>query len=152
MFNIIDIIVVLVILFSVFLGYKKGFVKTVVSLLSFFVAIGMALFFYKPFAVILTVNTTIDDWIIENIVSKEYEEKNLNQPDENLETPENIVGSDKEESKEGLEAFLEMIEVLPNTISQIIYFYYDVLKEKTVMHIVDCFLELYYSWVDLTRL
>lgn len=40
-------------------------------------------------------------------------------------------------------------KVLPNTISQIIYFYYDVLKEKTVMHIVDCFLELYNRFIEL---
>ena len=71
MFNIMDIIVILIILISVFVGYKKGFIRTVVSLLSFFVAISMALLFYKPFAVILSENTTIDDWIIENIVSKE---------------------------------------------------------------------------------
>lgn len=93
MFNIMDVIVILIILISVFVGYKKGFIKTVISLLSFFVAIGMALLFYKPFAVILTENTTIDDWIIENIENKE-----------NLENDND-------------EAFLEIIDILPNTIT-----------------------------------
>ena len=74
MFNIIDIIVILIIAVSVFIGYKKGFVKTVINLLSFFVAIGVALMFYKPMAVILTENTTIDDWIIEHVTSS-YEKK-----------------------------------------------------------------------------
>lgn len=74
MFNIIDIIVLLIIAISVFFGYKKGFVKTVISLLSFFIAIGVSLMFYKPFAIILTENTTIDDWIIEHVTSN-YEEK-----------------------------------------------------------------------------
>ena len=116
MFNIIDLIVILVIMLSVFFGYKKGFIRTVVSLLSFFIAIGMALLFYKPFAVILTENTTIDDWIIENIISKEDLNESI-QDIANEENSENIVGSGKEENAEGLETFLEMIEILPNTIT-----------------------------------
>lgn len=74
MFNIIDIIVILIILISVYFGYKKGFIKTVISLLSFFVAIALAVVFYKPIAVILTENTMIDDWIIENIISNDENE------------------------------------------------------------------------------
>ena len=74
MLNIIDIVVLLIIAVSVFVGYKKGFVKTVINLLSFFVAIGIALMFYKPMAIILTENTTIDDWIIEHVTSS-YENK-----------------------------------------------------------------------------
>ena len=67
MFNLIDIITIAVILISAFVGYKRGLVKTAFSLLSFFVAIGLALLFYKPLALILTEKTTIDDWIIERV-------------------------------------------------------------------------------------
>ena len=67
MFNLIDVIVIAVILISTFVGYKRGFVKTVLSFLSFFIAIGVSLAFYKPLAVILTEKTTIDEWVIEKI-------------------------------------------------------------------------------------
>lgn len=73
MFNIIDIIVAAVIIISVFLGYKKGFIKSAISLLSFFVAIGLALTFYKPLALILTENTQIDDWIVTTITTSQNE-------------------------------------------------------------------------------
>ena len=75
MFNIMDIIVIIIILLSVLLGYKKGFVRTAMNLLSFFVAIGLALMFYKPLAIILTENTGIDDWIIDNLTNKAENEK-----------------------------------------------------------------------------
>ncbi len=67
MFNLIDIITLAVILISAFVGYKRGLVKTAFSLLSFFIAIGVALLFYKPLALILTEKTTIDDWIIDRV-------------------------------------------------------------------------------------
>lgn len=103
MFNIIDIIVILIILLSVFLGYKKGFVRTTISLLSFFIAIGLALLFYKPVAVILTENTTIDEWIIENIAS--------DKKDEELDETTNNDG----DTLQGTDAFLDMIGNLPST-------------------------------------
>ena len=80
MFNVMDVIVMAIILISVFFGYKKGFVKSAISLLSFFVAIGLAVTFYKPLAIILTENTTIDDWIIEGIISS----NNMINSEENL--------------------------------------------------------------------
>ena len=74
MFNFIDIIVIAVIALSTFIGYKRGFVKTVISLLSFVIAIGIALAFYKPLAVILTEETGIDEWVKERIVSYDIAE------------------------------------------------------------------------------
>ncbi len=70
-----DLIVGMIILIAVFLGYKKGFVRTVIRLISFFVAIGLSLMFYKPLATILIENTTIDDWIMENITSSSQEQE-----------------------------------------------------------------------------
>lgn len=119
MFNIMDIIVILIILISVFVGYKKGFIRTVVSLLSFFVAISMALLFYKPFAVILSENTTIDDWIIENIVSKENgtEEEYFLEESKNKQESEITENGENQEKDDGINTFLEIIEILPNTIT-----------------------------------
>lgn len=115
MFNIIDIIVVLVIIIAVFLGYKKGFVKTIVNLLSFFVAIGLALTFYKPVAVILTENTTIDDWIVENIMAKNEEEDQI-ESEEKVDTESLESNNEIEKEVSGVQSFLQIAENLPVTI------------------------------------
>lgn len=115
MFNIIDIIVVLVIIIAVFLGYKKGFVKTIVNLLSFFVAIGLALTFYKPVAVILTENTTIDDWIVENIMAKNEEEDQI-ESEEKVDTESLESNNETEKEVSGVQSFLQVAENLPVTI------------------------------------
>ena len=69
MFNLIDVIVLAVILIMGFVGYKMGFVKTIISLLSFFIAVGIALAFYKPLAVILTEKTNVDEWVKEKVTN-----------------------------------------------------------------------------------
>jgi len=111
MFNIIDVIVILIILHSVFMGYKKGFIKTVINLASFFVAIALALMFYKPLAVILTENTEIDDWIISNIASSE-EENTINE--ENIEN--DFVSND--DVAENDNKILDILNNLPSTITE----------------------------------
>lgn len=123
MFNVIDIIVILIILISVFLGYKKGFVRTAVSLLSFFVAIGVALLFYKPLAIILTENTTIDDWIIMNITSNHDDNENLtesSETDESGDVPmfiEEASNLTEEKETNNLGLVIGMLENLPATIT-----------------------------------
>lgn len=123
MFNVIDIIVILIILISVFLGYKKGFVRTAVSLLSFFVAIGLALLFYKPLAIILTENTTIDDWIIMNITSNHDDNENLtesSETDESGDVPmfiEEASNLTEEKETNNLGLVISMLENLPATIT-----------------------------------
>lgn len=123
MFNVIDIIVILIILISVFLGYKKGFVRTAVSLLSFFVAIGLALLFYKPLAIILTENTTIDDWIIMNITSNHDDNENLTESretDESGDVPmfiEEASNLTEEKETNNLGLVISMLENLPATIT-----------------------------------
>lgn len=67
MFNLIDVIVIAVLFLSAFIGYKRGFVKTIIGFASFFVALGVAMMFYKPLGIILTEKTTIDEWIVENL-------------------------------------------------------------------------------------
>ena len=118
MFNVIDIIVIVIILISIFLGYKKGFVRTAINLLSFFIAIGLALVFYKPLAVILTENTTIDDWIIDNITSSnnaneknELDESESNNSNINLDTDSNNT------EETNIEFIIKMFENLPATIT-----------------------------------
>lgn len=128
MFNLIDIVVIAIIGFSVYTGYKKGFIRAAISLVSFFVAIGVALMFYKPLAVIITENTLIDDWIIENISSigeneiNNYEQIEDGQNKESeLETIENAsetenienVKDDIENDKISEKNILQLLEYLP---------------------------------------
>lgn len=146
MFNVIDVIVIAIILLSVFLGYKKGFVKTALHFVSFFIAIGLALVFYKPLAVILMENTQIDDWIIENITvsSKEQEElstENTENIRENIEEmPKEIEGEENTENKleetageEAAENRLEETEGVANPETNFLELFQnlpEVLKEK----------------------
>ncbi len=74
MFNLIDIIIILIILLTAFIGYKRGFVKTLISLSSFFVAAFVAMMFYKPLAVILTEKTEIDEWLRQKVVDSRFTE------------------------------------------------------------------------------
>ena len=69
MFNLMDIILIAIIAIAGFVGYKLGFIKAVISFLSFFVAIGVALAFYNPLSVILAENTSIDEWIVDKIMN-----------------------------------------------------------------------------------
>lgn len=84
MFNIADLIIIIVIGISAFVSYKKGFTKTFIKLISFFVAIILALLLYKPMAQFLKDNTQIDEWIVTNIVriNSEKEEENIESKEE----------------------------------------------------------------------
>lgn len=138
MFNLVDIAVIAIILFSVFVGYKKGFIRAAISLVSFFVAIGVALMFYKPLAVILTENTLIDDWIIENISAigekteinyektddiqnSENEFDQINNVETAVDNTENISNNNEindtenEEDKISEKNILQLLEYLPTS-------------------------------------
>jgi len=115
MFNVMDIVVLVIIIFSVFIGYKKGFVRAAINLVSFFVAIGLALMFYKPLAVILTENTTIDDWIIENIVTLDKKEVLT---DNNVESEVLEIEEKKENDTLSEQNLLTLIEYLPATLTE----------------------------------
>lgn len=67
---IIDIIVILLIALFTFIGYKQGLVKAAIRLLSFFIAIVVALILYKPISNAIIDNTSIDDNIKNTIIEK----------------------------------------------------------------------------------
>jgi uncharacterized membrane protein required for colicin V production len=74
-----DIVIILIVALFGFIGYKIGFVKTAINMFSFVVAVGLALLFYKPLAVILTEQTSIDDWVIEKVVDYKYKNEEVKQ-------------------------------------------------------------------------
>lgn len=73
----IDLIVLGIIALSAFIGYKQGLIKSAIKILSFFIAIAVALVLYKPVANIVIEKTTIDDKISNTIVENiSLEEQN----------------------------------------------------------------------------
>jgi uncharacterized membrane protein required for colicin V production len=100
MLNWVDIVLFILILVATFLGYRRGFFKTLYGLLAFFIAIFLALSFHKPFATFLKNNTGIDEWIITNIQgSAQKIEPNTDQlntqviNNENMEVIEKTLGN-----------------------------------------------------------
>lgn len=65
-----DLGVIGIIALSTFIGYKQGLVKSAIKILSFFIAIVVALALYKPVSSIIIKTTPIDDNIKNIIVDK----------------------------------------------------------------------------------
>ena len=70
MWIIFDLILIGIIALSTFIGYKQGLVKSAIKILSFFIAIIIALGLYKPVSNIVIKNTTIDESIKNAIIEK----------------------------------------------------------------------------------
>ena len=58
---VVDLIIVALMLLFIFLGYKKGLTGSLIKLLSFVIAIVLAVILYKPVGNVVIENTTIDD-------------------------------------------------------------------------------------------
>ena len=64
---ILDLVIILVIAIFTFLGYKKGLVKTAISILSFFIALIISIMLYKTVGNMIINNTEIDEVIVRSI-------------------------------------------------------------------------------------
>ena len=67
---ILDLIIILAISLFTFLGYRKGLVKTAISILSFLIALVISIMLYKTVGNIIINNTQIDEGIEQAISSK----------------------------------------------------------------------------------
>lgn len=67
---VIDIIIILFILASVFFGYKKGLISLAINILAFLIAMVVTLLLYKPIGNIIINNTTIDEKLQQMIQTK----------------------------------------------------------------------------------
>lgn len=65
-----DIIVILIIITTAFIGYKKGLIKVAIKMVAFLIAIIVSLILYKPLSNIVINNTQIDDNIKNTIIEK----------------------------------------------------------------------------------
>lgn len=107
MFNIADIIVIVIILITTFMGYKKGFVKTGFGILSFFIAIALTFMFYKPVMSLIKEKTNFENLLYEYLYSMNLDEKADN----------NLDSGDTEIKLESGESYLEK---LPQSIVDMI--------------------------------
>ena len=106
---IVDLILVLVLLIFTFCGYKKGLTGSLLKLLSFVIAIVIAIALYKPVASYVNKNTQIDDKIKSSIVDI------FDKQEERPQTEE-----ENEDNKEGIKGiiFKEISEDIKNTASE----------------------------------
>jgi len=70
MMFILDIVVVLILVLMGFLGYKKGLINMIFSVVSLLIAIIISMIFFNPLSNFIVENTTIDDKINSVIVEK----------------------------------------------------------------------------------
>ena len=81
MWIVFDIIVILIIALFAFIGYKQGLIKSLIKIVSFFIAVIVAFTLYKPVSKIIINNTTIDD----NIKNSMVQTLNLSEKEEDKE-------------------------------------------------------------------
>lgn len=75
MINLADIIVIAIIGFSAFFGYKSGFIKTGLGFLAVFIAIALTFIFYKPVMGLIKDNTEFEPWLtsyLSSLDSKQF--------------------------------------------------------------------------------
>lgn len=83
---IIDIIVILIIAISVFLGYKKGLIALAVKLFAVIIALIATLILYKPISALIINNTNLDENIQNVIMEKANNQEETNDTSSNKET------------------------------------------------------------------
>lgn len=72
---IIDVVLVVLLLLSIFWGYKKGLINVVFNLCAFLVAIVVTFILYKPVATLVIDNTELDETIKQVILEKGITQK-----------------------------------------------------------------------------
>ena len=100
MWIVFDLIVIAIIALCTFIGYKQGLVKAAIKILSFFIAIIIALVLYKPISNVVVNNTSVDENIKNTIIDK----INPEEIDKNKET---------EEAGHSINDFYDYIKNLP---------------------------------------
>ena len=82
MFLIVDLVIIAILALCIFIGYKQGLTGCLIKILSFFIAIIVAVVLFKPASAIIINNTQVDENIQSSIVE-------IFEKDENKEEKEN---------------------------------------------------------------
>lgn len=80
----VDIIIIAIIALFTFWGYHRGLIGVAFKILTFFVAILVALFLYKPVSNLIIKNTNIDEKIENTIIEKFSSKENEQINEENM--------------------------------------------------------------------
>lgn len=116
---IIDLIIVGILALCIFFGYKKGLTKCMIKILSFVIALVVAVILFKPVSNFVIKNTQIDDNIKEavmNIVKEDVQEDGKVKEDTNL--PQSMVSYINESIETAVEeAKTNVVEVAAENIS-----------------------------------
>lgn len=86
----IDVIMVAILLLNIIIGYKRGLVNAIVSIVAFLIAIIATLILYRPVSNIIINNTQIDDKIREVIIHNNTNEEKNEETNEETEEPVGI--------------------------------------------------------------
>lgn len=95
---ILDGVVLIVLLLMGYLGYRKGLINMIFSIIALLVAMVISLLFFRPLSNFLIEKTTIDDRI-HSIVIEKLSDKSDEEIKENY---FNIIDDTKEKAKEGI--------------------------------------------------
>ena len=120
---IVDLIVIAVILIFMFIGYKKGLTGSLIKLLSFAIAVVVALVFYKPLANTIIKDTVIDDNIKTAIVETLNKNSATDETTEEKKESTNFIQNIEESiAKQANEAKNEIIEQTANQATQTVVY------------------------------
>lgn len=97
---ILDAILLIIFCMFVYMGYKKGLVKVIFSLVAIILSLVLTLILYKPITNSIIKNTQIDENIASAIENKFLQNSDENNPDENV---NKFLGEYLTESKQDIE-------------------------------------------------
>lgn len=107
MFNVVDLIGILLVTIGAFVAFKRGFVRTFFGFVSTFLAIILAFMFCNPVANIIINQTQIDEWVESKVqITLGVEKKE--ETEKNTET--------KQEETENTNVISKFLKDLPNTV------------------------------------
>lgn len=113
---IVDIIILVILALSIFLGYKKGLTKCIIKIFSFVIALVIAFVLFKPISNFIINKTSIDDNIknsIVQIVQDDISEEGKVKEDSNL--PNSMVNYINESIKNSVN---ETKNTIVNTVAE----------------------------------
>ena len=149
MFNIIELLGIIVVAICAIIAFKKGFVKTFFGFISTFLAIILAFVFCNLGVSIIKDNTGIDEWLEEALITSlnaKYEESNLENSEEILEDVE-VIEDDTSASDEN-NVLTQALENLPQNIKDVVGLeeQKEVAKKTIIENSIEIILKIL-SWI-----
>lgn len=111
---IVDIILILILSLNIFIGYKKGLINVIFSILAFLIAIVLTFILYKPIAKIIIHNTQIDNIIREAIINNNSEKEDLKEETE-TNAIKKYINSKAKETEDNIKA--KTIETIADVVA-----------------------------------